>query len=100
MLFKRFLILTFLAVSVVSCTTSLYKPTLVEAADTNEFNNLQKGRELYINNCASCHSLYLPDQFTPQIWKEELLKMQTKAKLSDSETELIYNYLTGKKQPK
>jgi len=100
MRFRNYFILGILVNAVTSCTSSLYKPTLVDVRDTNEFNDLQKGRNLYIHNCASCHAIYYPDQFNAKVWKEELIKMQSRAKLSDTETEFILKYVTGNKQKK
>ena len=95
--FKSIHILLFGIFIITSCESPLYKPTLVEVADTAEFNILQTGRSLYINNCSGCHNLYLPTQFGPEKWKEELNQMQGKTKLSDSEVVFIYRYLTYKK---
>ena len=80
-----------------SCTSSLYKPTVVDVPDTAEFQMLQTGRSLYINNCNNCHNLHLPDEYDANKWREIVTKMQKKAKISDSDAELIYKYLTFKK---
>ena len=55
---------------------------------------LAEGKNLYNNNCAECHKLYNPKDFTAQQWTPIMLKMQKKAKISDEEREKIYAYLT------
>jgi hypothetical protein len=96
--FKFFIILFTGLLLFSSCESPLYKPTMVEVQDSAEFNALQKGRNLYIRNCNSCHNLYLPSQFSAEKWKEELSQMQKKTKLTDTEVAYILKYVTFKKE--
>ena len=64
---------------------------VIEAPLTAE---LAEGRTLFLNNCAKCHDLYSPKDFNAEQWKPIMLDMQKKAKISDSEREKIYAYLT------
>lgn len=57
---------------------------------------LVEGKNLYENNCGKCHNLYDSHEFNAEQWKPIVLRMQPKAKIQDSERELIYNYLTMK----
>jgi cytochrome c5 len=55
---------------------------------------LAEGKSLYDNNCAKCHSLYDPKDFSHEDWKPIVLRMQKKAHLDDVQGQKIYNYLT------
>lgn len=57
---------------------------------------LAEGKNLFENNCAKCHKLYSPSDFTAEQWTPIVLSMQKKAKIQDAEREKIYNYLTMK----
>ncbi|MCZ8196519.1 MAG: cytochrome c [Flavobacterium sp.] len=48
----------------------------------------------YENNCAKCHELFKPKDYTAEQWKPILLSMQKKANITDQEREKIYAYLT------
>ena len=76
-----------------SCGTTLYIPIDNKKYETVE--NLKKGRKLYINFCASCHQLYLPNRFSAATWEKNLNEMQPKAKITDEQKLLIYNYLVN-----
>ncbi len=55
---------------------------------------LAEGKELYDNNCAKCHKLYDPKDFSAEEWKPIVMVMQKKAHLDDLQGQKIYNYLT------
>ena len=76
-----------------ACSSQLYIPA--ESSATVSFVDLKKGRELYVNNCASCHQLYTPNKFSEKEWTENLNEMQPKAKITDEEKQLIYQYITN-----
>ena len=79
-----------------SCTSALYFPTETEALKSHSsVSELTEGRALYINNCGSCHTLYLPQHLTKEEWAKDVKRMQPKAKISDQETELILKYVTA-----
>jgi mono/diheme cytochrome c family protein len=58
-------------------------------------DELKQGRDLYVNNCASCHQLYLPNKYTAKDWHYWLDDMQPKAKITDAQKQLIYDYLVN-----
>jgi hypothetical protein len=99
---KSFLILAgFSSMLAVSCskdnkvsTGGLYVPA---AADTNAnatLQELQQGRVLYIDHCASCHNLYSPDDYSASQWPQLLSGMASRAGLSGGNTLLVKKYLT------
>ena len=42
---------------------------------------LAEGKSLFENNCAKCHKLYNPKDFTKEQWKPIVISMQKKAHL-------------------
>lgn len=79
---------------VFSCAKPLlYTPT--ESTTAISVADLKQGCELYANNCASCHQLYAPSKFTEKEWEANLNRMQPKAKITDTEKQLIYQYITS-----
>jgi mono/diheme cytochrome c family protein len=79
------------ALFLVSCNSQLYIP--LQEVNSISVENLKKGRDLYVNNCSSCHQLYLPNQYNNKAWQYNLDQMQTKAKITDDQKKLIYDYL-------
>lgn len=87
---------------IISCTTSYF------AVSDNDFitaqrkfpgisvDDLNTGKQLYINKCGSCHRLYKPDQFSTEKWLEKMPDMEIEAKLTNKESELIKQYLITK----
>lgn len=51
------------------------------------------GKDIYQNNCAKCHVLYAAKEFKKEEWSIILVKMQRKAKLDDTQMELISSYI-------
>ncbi|MCX6219825.1 MAG: hypothetical protein NTZ69_02410 [Bacteroidia bacterium] len=80
--------------SVLDCSTSLYIPVESPLISKETLSTLQKGRAIYINKCASCHTLYLPEKYSTTQWKLQTVRMAKKAKLTTQEEELIFRYLT------
>ena len=58
---------------------------------------LAEGKGLYENNCAKCHQLYAPTEYTAEKWTGILKWMQPKAKITDEQRTSIYNYLVMNK---
>lgn len=50
---------------------------------------------MYLENCAGCHSMYLPSEFTGAAWQRILERMQPKTRLTDGQTEAVLGYLTA-----
>ena len=51
------------------------------------------GQRSYENNCAKCHRLFAPKEFSKDQWGPILISMQKKAHLSDAEMVPITNYI-------
>lgn len=81
-----------------ACAPALYLPT-EEVARTRSKNlaDLQRGRQLYIDRCGSCHNLYLPSQFSPGEWRKHIREMQPRAKTDSVQERLILDYILAGK---
>ncbi len=95
MFFNRKIIFSGLvsAIALASCAPALYKPRPEHASGNAKYEDLVKGRSLYVNSCGSCHTLHLPEQYTEKVWIENLDEMQERAKITDQEKTLILTYL-------
>ena len=74
-----------------SCAPSLYIP--IQDVNSISVLDLKTGRNLYVNNCGSCHQLHLPREYNKEQWSNNLDFMQPRAKITDAQKQLIYNYL-------
>jgi hypothetical protein len=77
-----------------SCTSELWVPTEADATPKVSFEELQKGRRKYVEKCSSCHSLYLPEKYSPAQWRIIVDDMEDEAKMNPGEKDLIVKYLT------
>gem|GEM_PF-712387 len=74
-----------------SCATELYQP--INGTEKIALQDLKEGRAIYVNKCATCHPLRLPNQYNNKEWEVNLNKMQIKAKITNKEKRLVYQYL-------
>lgn len=92
-------IFAILLVGLTSCgsiASKLYVPTEANALKADvPVQDLINGKVLYMNKCNQCHGLKKPSKYTADQWMVNLNKMQERAKISDTEKGLIYNYLTS-----
>jgi len=82
---------------ITGCGASLYVPESRDASADASLDDLVKGREIYTQRCARCHSLFLPDRFSMVQWKSSLEKMQPRARINDTEKELILKMILAGK---
>lgn len=88
----RILALAIVGMVIYSCSKKLVIPSGEEKRGLTP--ELAEGKTLFVNNCAKCHNLKNPNNYTTEEWKPILLRMQKKAKISDEEREKIQNYVT------
>lgn len=94
---KTILSLAIVSAVIASCGQSLYTPTIVDSQTTGiSADTLTLGRRLYVDNCASCHSLYKPEQLTKKEWIYIMPIMQKKANCKDEQTSIIMKYLLAR----
>ena len=87
------LILVGAVLLLISCSSQLYVPK--EAASTASLEDLKTGRDIYVKKCSSCHQLFLPKEYNEKAWSLNLTDMQDRAKITDAEKQLIYQYITN-----
>lgn len=92
---KFFFFLATAAVTLIfwQCAT-LYKPDPTKVPAGVTYDQLVKGRQLYVDNCGQCHGLHKPSEFDEAGWNKVMDKMQPKAKISNDQRSLIMAYLT------
>ena len=57
-----------------------------------------QGKGLYDAKCQKCHKLKVVDNYTTEEWATILPKMAKKAKMEDSETALVQEFITWELQ--
>lgn len=89
------ILITLLFTSIVyGCRPTLYLP---QSSNADQQQQLLKGRKLYVTHCSGCHNLHFPREYDSRGWGIQLEKMEYRARISDQERQLIYDYLTFKK---
>jgi cytochrome c5 len=89
----KVIVVALLAIVLYSCGGSKSTTPIAEAKKVALSPELAEGKNLYENNCAKCHKLYDPKDFTKEEWTPIVMRMQQKAKISDTDREKIYNYI-------
>lgn len=90
-----------LALTALGCGSSFARPTSAEVVALRpidpgvELADLERGRELYLGKCASCHQLHEPQLFAPEAWPDKVHAMQREGRvhLSDPEALDMIRYL-------
>jgi hypothetical protein len=87
-------------VAAVGCTTSsgsLPPPEQLMTSSTTgvdaDIAALKRGRALVITECATCHRLYWPHEYSPEEWEGILRKMGRLASLSEGQIRDIQIYM-------
>ncbi|MFM9987511.1 cytochrome c [Flavobacterium sp.] len=88
----RIIAVAILGIFLYSCSPKVIAP-VTEVKKVELTPELAAGRTLYENNCAKCHKLYSPTNFSEQDWKPILVRMQKKARLDDAQMVEISNYI-------
>ena len=86
-------LIAIIVIAVYSCAPALYNPLPEHASAAVSFEQLVKGREIYVNSCGSCHTLYQPHRFTEEVWIKNVDEMQERSKINDAEKALLLAYL-------
>ena len=81
-----------------NATGTLYVPTSANVTANATLAELQQGRTLYMNNCGSCHQLYMPESYSPVQWKSVLNSMAPRTGMSASQILLVTKYVSMGKQ--
>src|SRR5512143_4213094 len=91
-----------LAAGLSACASApLRLPTaeeLVPAAavrQTGDVEALRRGRAVYVTECAACHRLYNPADYTPEQWREIVARMARRASLPGDQAADLLLYLSA-----
>jgi hypothetical protein len=79
-------------------TSALYVPTSSDVTANATLQELTQGRELYINNCGSCHNLVSPDVYSTSQWKNIISSMAPRTSMSSAQVQLVTKYVCKGKQ--
>lgn len=77
-----------------ACGTALYIPKENARISKDDVGELKIGRAAYISKCGSCHSLTVPEKYSPGEWKILMKRMAPKSNLTLLEEKKILKYLT------
>ena len=87
-----------LAMTLFSCSKKAIAPaTEVKATEEAKVElptAIAEGKTLYENNCAKCHKLFPASKHDKAGWAKTVDRMAPKAKITDEQKILVYNYLT------
>lgn len=79
-----------------SCSSS--KKVVAETKEEVKLTpELAEGKLLFENNCGKCHKLFSPEDFSKEEWQPIVMRMQKKARITDEQRDLVYNYLVSNK---
>lgn len=103
----KIIVIAFVALLIYSCAAKssvtivetkkeeLSKEPVVETKYVVMTEALAEGKTLFENNCAKCHSLYNPKDFSSEQWQPILIRMQKEAGLDDAQMGSISNYINS-----
>ncbi len=70
----------------------------VQPAMNGDVAVLSSGRQIYLQRCASCHSLEAVDDYTAAEWDELLPAMNRKSKLNPAQADQLRQYLLSARE--
>ncbi len=80
----------------ISCTPKAVPAT--EGTKVRTADELAQGKTIYDNSCGKCHDLPEPTAFTSVQWVGIMNSMAPKAKLTDEQHQLVYDYVVSVKK--
>lgn len=94
---RKFAFLLVVVTSLIGCTAkkAVAESAVEEVIDMSNFTpELVQGKTIYEAKCGKCHDLPRPLSYTKVKWEPIMKSMAKKAKISDADRELVYNYVT------
>lgn len=87
-----------LIVGMILCSASLVvscgpKSVAVTGPKYTSSEQLAQGKTIFENSCNRCHKLPDPSKHDDQGWLKTLSRMAPKAKLSEDQHQMVYDYL-------
>ena len=75
-----------------------YIPTKSDTTAKASLSDLASGRNILLQNCGTCHSVPLPDNYTISQWKNYVPNMGSRAQLSANDELLLLKYVCRGKE--
>ena len=60
-----------------------------------DLDALRRGRAVLVTECAACHRLFLPHEYSPEQWRGIVARMAQRASLSGDQSEVLLLYLSA-----
>lgn len=73
------------------------KSTAVTGPKYTSSEQLAQGKTIFENSCNKCHALPSPEKHDAQSWIKTLSRMAPRAKLTDDQHQMVYDYLISEK---
>lgn len=90
--------LALFAASMVLMTACTPKTAVAEGSKTFSAEHLAAGKTIFENSCARCHALPDPTAHSAQDWVGIMNWMAPKAKLTEEQHSLVYDYIVSVKK--
>ena len=94
------ILISFLLVGAIACSSTKKSASADKNAIKTEqpalSAELQQGHDLFTSNCGKCHKLPDPASLNTEGWRKMVDVMAPKAKLDQTQADLIYKYLVNK----
>lgn len=95
------IVMLVLAILLFSCASKIVvqKPIIIEKPIVQKelvevvTSEKKDGKKIFENNCANCHRLYAPDEYSKQEWTFILKRMKLKADLNDEEIVAVQEFI-------
>lgn len=68
-------------------------PKITSPNEAPMSEEVAQGKIMYENNCARCHKLFAPTDYSKEAWQPILVRMQKKAQLQDADMAKINHYI-------
>ena len=65
----------------------------VAVRQAGDVEALRRGRAVYVTECAACHRLYAPADYTPEQWRGMVARMARRASLAGDQAADLLLYL-------
>jgi mono/diheme cytochrome c family protein len=60
-----------------------------------DLDALRRGRAILVTECAACHRLFLPDEYSPERWRGIVKRMAGRASLAEDQAADLLRYLSA-----
>ena len=91
---SKILAVALLGILIYSCSPKVAAP-VAEVKKVELTPELAEGKLVFENNCAKCHGLPALTRHTKEEWIPVVTRMAKKAKLSEEQKGLVYNYIVA-----